>query len=223
MSTTTIETLRQAAENTSLIRKPLRMLAWLADRDVDPVEQLTDTSGQLLALDPLWVPVGLIAKETGIAFPAESETSTVESVNHGGPTREDFETATRQVRYTAQETKRSSLEMAYAVDLGAPLQQANGEVGFPQPTLPDELERRLLVVAADPKGQWFMGKFYPYVSPKQLSEITWSPSSAITYETLLTAYTDDALGYPVFEIPIAGPGAKAAMDAGITGFEALVP
>ena len=88
---------RQAAENRSLIRKPIRMLAWLAPTTAPPVEQLTDSAGNLLAIPEDYEPVGLIAKESGITFPAESETSTVESVNHAAPTREDFESLTRQI------------------------------------------------------------------------------------------------------------------------------
>lgn len=222
MTATTIEAMRRGAEHTNLIRKPLRLLSFLAPLTADPIEELTDANGQLLEIPDDWEPVGLIAKESGIAFPSEAETATVDSANHGSPTREDFESVTRQIRYTAQETKRSSLEMAYSIDLGAPLQKANGEVGFPHPTMPDELERRFLVIAADPKGMWFMGKFYPLVSPKNLAEITMNTSQAITYETLLTVFTDDELGYPLFDIPIAGPGAAAAMAAGITGFDAIV-
>lgn len=224
MSVTTMESLRQGAENRSLIRKPLRMLAFLAPMTAPAVEALTDAAtGELLAVPEDYEPVGLIAKESGITFPTESETSTVESANHAAPTREDFESMTRQISYTAQETKRVNLEMAYSIDLGAPLQQANGEVGFAHPTLPDELQRRLLVIAADPKGDWFMGKFFPSVSPMSLSEVSWTSSAAITYATTLTAFIDDTLGYSLWDIPIAGPGAQAAIASGITGFEAVVP
>lgn len=217
----TIEELRITAENTKLMRRAQTVLGYLAPMTAEPVTKLYDGTG-FVTIPEDYIPVGLVSRENPYSFPSEAEWFEATSIGHSSPTRRDPTSATRTINYTAQETKRVNLEMAYGIDLSNQEQDADGEVGYAHPELPVTLERRLLVIAWDPKhGGWAMGRFYPHVETAEFPDITWGGDSLIEYETTLSAKMDDDLGYPLWEIPVAGPGALAAREA--LGFAAATP
>ncbi|MEE6295198.1 hypothetical protein [Georgenia wangjunii] len=218
----TAEELRIAAENTSLIRKALVVIGYLAPMSAAPVTKLYESATGFIQVPEDYVPVGLVSRGNPYSFPTDATTEDVTSLNHGGPTRQDIVSATRTINYTAQETKRSNLEVAYGLELGSIVQDEDGEAGFAHPEVPLAVERRLLIVGWDPKaGGWAMGRFYPKVQPNAYPEITWGGDSAIEYETTLQSFVDDTLGYSLWDIPVAGPGALAAREA--LGFAAPTP
>src|SRR5690625_5298810 len=181
----TAEELRIGAENTSLMRKALIVLGYLAPMSAEPVTKLYEDDG-FVQVPEDYVPVGLVSREAPFTFPMEAEFFEATSLNHASPTRRDAIGATRTITYTAQETKRVNLEMAYGIDLSSQVQDSDGEVGYAHPELPHTIERRLLVVGWDPKnGGWAMGRFYPNVQTSEYPDITWGGDSLIEYATSL--------------------------------------
>ena len=131
------------------------------------------------------------------------------SHNHGGATRTDTDEDKKGVKFTAQETRRSVLEMAYGFDLSNIEQAANGEVVINHPDLPEDLEGRLLVIGFDPKYQVAMGKWFPRFQPKDFPTVSWKRDELVQYEITGDALYDEEYGTAVREFAIAGPGAIA--------------
>lgn len=210
----TIDELRSASETTRLILKMRTVLIFAAVvRQGQPappmIEALTDESGQFLPLplDYQRGAIGHIDKGAGIEFPREVSTQEAESHNSGSPTRKDTDTDVKSVTFTAQETKRSVLELALGIDLSNVLRGENGEVVIDHPDLPDELQVRLLVIGYDPKYRVAAGKFFPNFSPKDFPTVSWKRDEVLSYAIAGDALPDDELGTPVRDFPIAGPGA----------------
>lgn len=203
----TINELRAAHDNRELMRKMRQVFIFLAPLSAEPVTELTDETGAFKPIPTDYIPVGLLDKEANITFPRDVESSEESSIGHGGPTRKDTDSDIQRIAYTAQETKRANLEMAYGYDLANLRPKANGEVGYARPQLPDDIQRRLLVFGLDTKYGIGCGMFLPQVEPMDFPEITWGPTGLTSYATTAQAYHDTALGYSVFDIPLCGPRA----------------
>lgn len=216
----TMEELRITSEHTAAMRKFRQLLVFVGSMTAPAVETLTDANGAFVAIPDSYLPVGLITKDGGVTFPRNVERSTEQSVNHGSPTRRDTDSDDRQVKFTAQQTTKTVLELAYGLDLSAARRKANGEVGFAHPELPDDIQRRLLILGMDPKWGIGAGKFFPTIEPTDFPEIGWGPTALTTYEITADAMFDDALGYSMFDIPVCGPGALT--HAAALGFPAPV-
>lgn len=223
---TTINEMIAASEHTKLMLKMRTVLIYFVPTLIGKtpgaeILALTGPTGGFLPVpaDYQAGAVGLIDKGAGVEFPRDVSTQEATSYNHGGPTRVDTEEDKKGVKFTAQETRRQVLEMAYGIDLSNVVQQANGEVVIDHPELPDDLEGRLLVIGHDPKYQIAMGKWFPRFQPKDFPTVSWKRDEVVTYEIAGDALYDEEFGISVREF-IAGPGAKAMADA--IGFKGTV-
>lgn len=196
------------AQNTlALLRKFRELFAFVAPADAPVIESLTDADGQFQALPEEYVSVGLLDKEAGFAFPREVESSTETAVGYGGSIRRDYDSDTTNVTFTAMETKKAVLELAYGLDLSGHTMSANGEVVIDRPSLPDDIARRMLLLGYDPKHQIGAGMWLPRFEIAEFPEISWGPNAATTYQINGEAMPDDDLGFSIRDFPVCGPGA----------------
>ncbi len=209
-----------AAEFTVAMRKFRQILVYVAPTTAAPVTTLTGPTGAFLAVPPAYIPVGLLRKDAGVTFPRSVDKSETESINHGSATREDTESDDRMVKFTAQQTTKTVLELSQGLNLSGVTRAANGEVSFPHPELPDDMFYRLLVIGFDPKYQIGAGKFLPQWQPMDFPETKWG-NDVTDYEITGKAFPDDVLGYSVWDIAVCGPG--AITHAAALGFTAAGP
>lgn len=220
----TMNELVALSEHTKLMLKMRQVLIFFAPNlqgGTAPAEvtTLTDVAGAFAAIPAEYQAgaVGLIDKGAGVEFPREVSQQEATSHNHGGPTRTDTDEDTRSVSFTAQETRRAVLEMAYGLDLSNITQAPNGEVIIDHPELPEDIEGRLLVIGYDPKYRVGMGKWFPRFQPKDFPSISWKRDELVQYAIKGDALFDEEFGFAVREFAICGPGAIAmAADFGFT-------
>lgn len=213
----TIGDIKQEANHSVLVRKVLQAVGFIAPYSADPVDSLIGSDGQLKEIPADYKSVGMVTKDDGFTFSFDTDSEDVEALGYSSPVRTDITGQTKTVNLKALETKRTTLELAYGIDLSAVEPSADGEVMFDLPELVGQRFYRLLIIGADGDADdaWFLGKFYPRLSITEVGDMQWVSSDALSYDITGTAYTDTALGTPQREF-IAGPAAVANAD--ILGF-----
>lgn len=207
----TFETIRQGADNRSLVRKIQKAVAFIAPKSVDLPESLFDTVGS--GLKDLkadgWIPLGLVTPD-GYTFSGEREKEEVDALGYATPVRSDTTKVPRTISMTLLETgKKAVEELKRGVDLTGVTQDATtGEVVFDEPALPVDREYRLIVIGADGPAdeEWIMGKGYGAVKLSESGEETWGQEGAVSSEITLDVFTDDEVGTPVRHF-LGGTGA----------------
>ena len=211
---TTVPELQAENDNSALVRKILRAVAFLAPMTVELPDALTDETGELQPLPVGFLPVGIVTPE-GYRFSADMQKEDVDALGYASPVRSDITQVPRQVTFTALEFGRKHmLELKHGVDLSNVEQSAGGEITFDESDLPIGAEYRLVVIGDDgpASANWILGKGYPRVKLASAGEEAWSKEGALTQEFTLDVFTDQEIGTPVRHY-IAGTGAKAAADA----------
>jgi hypothetical protein len=221
MVDTTFAAMKSTADSPTLVRKILEAVAFVAPENAAPIATLTAGAGAVLQTLPAsYIPVGLVTPD-GYTFGGDSSTSTVEALGYASPIREDIESATRTVGFTALETwRRQLLEMAYGMDLsGVVPDPATGEIKFDHPDRPLQRFYRLIVIGRDGSGsnEWLRGKFFPRASITEFPEEVWNSSDPSQYAITMSTYVDDTIGTGERDF-IAGKAALANQVA--LGFSA---
>lgn len=211
----TMAELKKDGHNSSLIRKILDGVAFIAPRDVDLPEQYFSTGGVLLPAPDGFSPLGIVEKDSGYTFGNDQDTEEVEGHGYSSPVRVDITTTTRTFTSVFQETRKETLEQYYGLDPAAFVTGANGEIEFVEPELAARPHVRVILIGSDGIGddQYFFIKEFPDVQVTEVGELAWSSSDALKYELTYTAFPDSELGYSTKNI-IGGPGAiknRAAM------------
>lgn len=213
---TTVPELQADNDNSKLVRKILRAVAFLAPMTAELPEALTDASGELQELPAGYLPVGLVTPE-GYRFSNEMEKEDVDALGYASPVRSDITRVPRQIVFTALEYgRRHMLELKHGVDLSNVEPTAGGEIVFDEVDLPIGAEYRLVVIGDDGAASenWILGKGYPRVKLASAGEEAWSKEGALTQEYTLDVFTDQEIGTPVRHY-IGGTGAVAqAADLG---------
>lgn len=214
----TMQEIKTATHNQSLIRKVLDGAAVLAPYSTSMPDAWVDENGALQELPTGFAGLGIVEKDSGYEFGSDQDTEEVEGHGYSSPVRIDIVKTTRTVSFTALETNRVVLEQYHGIDLSGVKATAAGTIVFSEPENAARPYARLCLIGSDGVGEdeIFMIKEMPRVQVTEVESQSWSSSDALKYGMTMTAFADPELGYSIRNI-IAGPGAKKYAQA--MGFE----
>lgn len=197
----TFETIRQDADDRSLVRKIQRAVGFLAPTTVDLPETLFSGAGSLIDLKTAgWLPIGMVTPD-GWQFSREVNKEDVTAFGYASAVRSDITSVPRTVTVTPLETGRKHmLELTYGTDLTATTQSpTTGEIVFDEPDLPIGQEYRLLIIGSDgPAAEnWILGRGYGSVKLASTDTQTWGSSDPLSQPLTFDVFTDDEIGTPV--------------------------
>lgn len=202
----------QAIQNrqSELVRKALEGSVFLAPYSAEPITAMTTTSaGTLAALPTGYVDVGMIDKKNAVTWSRKITTTDVNSWSDIYAIRRDITKDDSELKFTALETKRLTMEMYYGVDLSAAVPTAiTGEISFAQPARPETIYYRVFGLFQDGFGEdaIYVGRFYPRASVTDMNDQKWDDDAdPMVWDISMSAVTDSTLGAPVFHY-FGGPG-----------------
>lgn len=209
-----------------LIRKALNGSAWLGQKSVVPPTKLTEatTVGGVTTINPVPLPTGMrdcgfVTKDDGLAFGRDMDSSDTMSWGMFEPTRRDITQDIDTVKWTMQETNRTSLELYFGLDLSSLLgDKDTSEIAFNKVSSPNTIYRRFMAITQDGVGAdaIYLGRFHPRLAITNAEEQKWTDGQEIQYGVTGTAYVDPALGYST-RLFFGGPGwANVLTAAGFT-------
>lgn len=218
-TTTTYDALKK--KQSDLIRKALEGSIFIADHTADlPTALTSGADGKLLALPPGYEDVGWVDKGDGATWSRSVDTSEVDSWGAVEPTRTDITKQTDGLKFTAQETKRKTLELYEGLNLsGVTPDATTGEVRFDRPARPSTRYFRAFGLFVDGVGAdaIYVAKLAPKATVTDTGDQKWSDGDdPVGYDVTLTAkYDDDAK--TAMRFFFGGPGWKALLaDMGFT-------
>jgi hypothetical protein len=212
-TTTTYDALKN--KQSELIRKALEGSIFIAPDTADIPTTLTDgASSALVELPAGYVDVGWVDKGDGATWSRSVDTSDVESWGSVEPTRRDITSQTDGLQFTAQETKRQTLELYEGLDLSAVTPDATtGEVTFDRPPRPSTRYFRVFGLFVDGVGSnaIYVAKVLPRANVTDTGDQTWSDGDdPVGYEVTLTANYDADAGTSM-RFFFGGPGWKSLL------------
>lgn len=218
-TTTTYDQLKK--KQSDLIRKALEGSIFIADHTADlPTALTSGAGGNLLALPPGYEDIGWVDKGDGATWSRSVDTSEVNSWGAVEPTRTDITKQTDGLKFTAQETKRKTLELYEGINLaGVTPDATSGEVRFDRPSRPATRYFRAFGLFVDGVGAdaIYVAKLAPKATVTDTGEQKWADGDdPVGYDVTLTAkYDDDAK--TAMRFFFGGPGWKALLaDMGFT-------
>lgn len=205
-----------AEKQSQLIRKALEGSIFLAPYTATlPAALTSGASSALLELPAGYADVGWVDKGDGATWSRSVDTSDVESWGAVEPTRRDIIKQTDGLKFTAQETKRSTLEMYEGVDLSTVVPDATtGEVKFNRPSRPATRYYRVFGLFVDGSGvnSIYIARLLPKANVTDTGDQKWSDGDqAVGFEVTLTANYDEAAGTSM-SCFFGGPGWKLLLD-----------
>jgi hypothetical protein len=214
-----------ANKQVELIRKALAGSLFLAPMTSTlPTTLTTGTGADLTALPAGFDDIGWVTKDDGLTWSRSTEVSEVNSWGAFDPTRRDINADMTGLNFTAQETKRLTLEMYNNADLSGVTPTAiTGEVAFSNPTRPSTTYYRAYGIFVDGSGAdaIYVGRLLPRASVTERGDQTWTDGDdAVGYPMTMSAAVDTAAGYSVRHF-FGGPGWRSTLVA--MGFPALAP
>lgn len=203
--------------NPKNIRKILEMAIFVKRYDDADTEINSIWDGTGLTLPAGYESVGLTTKSDGATWQRDQEVSDVTSHGYAEPTRRDILSDQTGLNFTAQEAKRTTLELDKGVDLSAVEPDANGNLVIDKPSRPQPLYWRVLAIGKDGDGPdaIYVVRWLPRAQVTENAEQNWSEESELTFPSTFSAYTDPEVGTAMREI-WAGPG----LDHAEMGFPA---
>jgi hypothetical protein len=213
-SPTTYDALQQRKDD--LIRKALEGSIFIAPYGTTlPTALTTGANGDLLTLPTGYVDVGWVDSKQGATWSRKPTVADVKSWGSLEPTRSDFTADDRVLKFTAQETKLITLELAEGVDMSTVTPDAtSGEVAFSSPIRPTTRYYRVFGLFVDGEGSdaIYVGKSLPRAVVTSIGDEVWSQDAdAITRALELSARTDPTEGYAIRHF-FGGPGWKALLS-----------
>lgn len=220
-TTTTYEALKNLQND--LIRKALEGSIFIAPYTADMPTALTaGANAGLLPLPDGYEDVGWCDKGDGATWSRSVDTTDTESWGSVQPTRRDITGQTDGLKFTAQETKRSTIELYEGVDLSTVTPAATtGEITFDRPTRPNVRNFKAFGIFQDGVGvdAIYIAKVLPRATVTETGDQKWSDEDAVGYEVTLSAeYDKDAATSMRFFF--GGPGWRARLVD--MGFPAVV-
>ena len=203
--------------NPKNIRKILEMAIFVKRYDDADTEINSIWDGTGLVLPAGYESVGLTTKSDGATWQRDQEVSDVTSHGYAEPTRRDILSDQTGLNFTAQEAKRTTLELDKGVDLSAVEPDTNGNLVIDKPSRPQPLYWRVLAIGKDGDGPdaIYVVRWLPRAQVTENAEQNWSEESELTFPSTFSAYTDPEVGTSMREI-WAGPG----LDHAEMGFPA---
>lgn len=202
----TFQALQNASEDSRLVRKSLKLLAFDALPTVavpDLATGFTDTADRnKLKIDlEEWRPFGILTAD-GLERESDVENEEAEGYNYAEFVRTDLIKAPKTVKITLlQDKTRRAIEHQYGVDLSGVVAEADKGFGFDEPTLPVFPIRRLLFIDLD----YFDGDVskaiygidcYPRAKQKSLPAVNRKKQGYPEVEVTYDIFTDTVLGTP---------------------------
>lgn len=193
--------------NPKNIRKILEMAIFVKRYDDADTEINSIWDGTGLTLPAGYESVGLTTKSDGATWQRDQEVSDVTSHGYAEPTRRDILSDQTGLNFTAQEAKRTTLELDKGVDLSSVKPDANGNLVIDKPSRPQPLYWRVLAIGKDGDGPdaIYVVRWLPRAQVTENAEQNWSEESELTFPSTFSAYTDPEVGTAMREI-WAGPG-----------------
>lgn len=213
-TTTTYEAL--ANKQSDLIRKALEGSIFIADRSVElPTALTTGDASDLMPLPEGYGDIGWVTKDDGATWTRSVETSDTTSWGSVEPTRRDITTQTDGLKFTAQETKRKTIELYEGVDLSTVTPDpTTGEITFDRPPRPSIRYFRAFGLFVDGVGAnaIYVAKLCPKASVTETGDQKWSDGDdPVGFEVTMTANFDSEAGTSM-RFFFGGPGWKALLE-----------
>lgn len=207
-SPTNYDALQKRQNN--LIRKGLEGSIFVAEYGAAlPTAMTTGANGDLLSLPPGYVDVGWVDAKQGATWSRKPTVTDVASWGSLEPTRSDWTKDDRMLKFTAQETKRLTLELAENIDMSTVTPDPTShEVAFSSPIRPETRYYRVfgLFVDGDGADTIYVGKLLPRAVVTSIGDEVWSQDAdAIVRALELSARTDPTAGYAIRHF-FGGPG-----------------
>ncbi|WP_134664002.1 hypothetical protein [Amycolatopsis sp. CFH S0078] len=159
--------------------------------------------------------IGWVDKGDGATWSKSVDTSDVESWGSVEPTRRDITKQTDGLKFTAQETKRRTLELYEGVDLSGVVPDATtGEVTFDRPSRPSTRYFRAFGLFVDGSGAdtIYVAKLAPKANVTDTGDQKWSDGDdPVGYDVTMTANYDDE-AKTAMRFFFGGPGWKALLE-----------
>lgn len=214
-----------ALKQAELIRKALTGSLFIAPLTASlPTTLTTGAGATLAALPDDFDDIGHVTKDDGLSWSRSTEVSEVTSWGSFDPTRRDINVDMTGLNFTAQETKRLTLEMYNAVDLSGVTPTAiTGEVAFSQATRPSTKYYRAFGILVDGAGAdtIYVARLLPRASVTERGDQNWTDGDdALGYPMTMSAAVDSTAGYSVRHF-FGGPGWRSLLEK--MGFPALTP
>lgn len=205
---------------TELIRKTLNGSVWVAPTSaIAPASLTTGAAGDPTPIPADYVDAGYITKDDGVGFSRDVETSDTTSWGVSEPTRSDVVRDVDTVHWIMQESKKSSFELYYNVDLsGITADATTGEVSFVKGSGNSARYWRWFGIAQDGGGAdaIYIGRFHPRMKMTAFGDQSWVDGTELQYDVTGTCYVDSDLGYAT-KFFWGGPGWKTLLaDLGFT-------
>lgn len=199
-----------ADHKSELIRKALEGSVFVAPFSAPPIDTLTETDpATLAALPPEYTDIGFVEKSNAVTWSRSVTTEEVMAWGDIYPVRRDITKDDSQLKFTMLETKRTSLELYYGLDLSSTAADpGTSEISFAQPSRPSTRFYRVYGIFQDGQGDEaiYVGRFYPRASVTDMSDQKWSDDTdPLVWDVSMAAVTDTDLGYPVKHF-FGGPG-----------------
>ena len=203
--------------NPKNIRKILEMAIFIKRYEDDDEEVSSIWDGTGLVLPSGYEPVGLTTKADGATWQRDQEVSDVTSHGYAEPTRRDILSDQTGLQFTAQEAKRTTLELDKGVDLSSVKPDANGNLVIDKPSRPQPIHWRVLAIGKDGDGPdaIYVVRWLPRAQVTENAEQKWSEEDELQFPATMSAYNDMAVGTSMREI-WGGPG----LDHAAMGFPA---
>lgn len=222
-TTTTYDQLKK--KQSDLIRKALEGSIFIADESVAlPTALTSGDAANLLQLPAGFEDIGWVDKGDGATWSRSVDMSDVDSWGAVEPTRTDITKQTDGLKFTAQETKRRTLELYEGVNLSEVKPDATtGEVRFDRPSRPATRHFRAFGLFVDGSGAdtIYVAKLAPKASVTDTGDQKWSDGDdPVGYEVTMTAKYDATAG-TAMRFFFGGPGWKKLLTA--MGFPAPTP
>lgn len=201
----------------SLIRKALNASVFAAPYATALPTAFTSGTGGT-TLTPLaagYTDIGFVTKSDAYSWSRATDLSEIESHGATAPTRRDINKVVTSLGFTAQETKKKTLELYYGVDLSS-VQAAvtTGETTFKEPIAPDTKYHRVIAIAQDGTGAdtIYVIRILPRAMISETGDQPWSDGDdGMFYPMTITAQPDAVYGSAVGHV-FGGPGWLALLD-----------
>lgn len=212
-TTTTYDELKNLQND--LIRKALEGSVFFAPYASTMPTALTAGAGAgLVPLPDGYEDIGWCDKGDGATWSRSVDTSDVTSWGAVEPTRRDVTKQTNGLKITAQETKRSTIELYEGVDLSTVTPAATtGEITFDSPARPQTRYFRVLGLFQDGVGAdaIYIAKLLPRANVTDTGDQKWTDGDdPVGYEVTLTANYDEVSKTAIRHF-FGGPGWRARL------------
>ncbi|GAA5086993.1 hypothetical protein [Nocardia iowensis] len=197
-----------ASANKDLLLKPLKGAVLVAPMTADvPIKFTAGADAKFQSLEG-YSSLGLIDKAGGPQFRPEQQLSETESWGWLEPTRSDIVKRDMSVGFTAQEFKRTVLELVSGRSLADVQADAvTKELSWNEPVAPDTIHYRVIFLFVDGVGareKWVL-RIMPRASVTEVGQQQWNSENIAAWPITVKATADDKLGYSMRNV-LCGPG-----------------